>query len=50
LGIVNLFLLGYTVCSWIGIFIFSVMITWCFNAQPNIVRFCITILKIRLNI
>lgn len=27
LGIVILFLLGYTVCSWIGIFIFSVMIT-----------------------
>ena len=44
LGIVNLFLLGYTVCSWIGIFIFSVMITWCFNTQPNIVRSCITIL------
>ena len=48
LGIVNLFLLGYTVCSWIGIFIFSVMITWCFNAQPNIVRFCITILILGL--
>lgn len=44
LGIVNLFLLGYTVCSWIGILIFSVMITWCFNTQPNIVRSCITIL------
>lgn len=48
LGMVNLFLLGYTVCSWIGIFIFSVMITWCFNAQPNIVRFCITILILGL--
>ena len=48
LGIVNLFLLVYTVCSWIGIFIFSVMITRCFNAQPNIVRFCITILILGL--
>lgn len=48
LGIVNLFLLGYTVCSWIGIFVFSVMITWCFNTQPNIVRFCITILILGL--
>ena len=24
------------------------MITWCFNAQPNIVRFCITILILGL--
>lgn len=43
-GIIDLYLLGYNVCSWIGYLVLSVFVAWCFNKQPGIIKLCIAIM------
>ena len=43
-NIVDLYLLTYNICSWIGYFILSIMVAWCFNKQPCVIKMCIMLI------
>lgn len=45
-GLIDLYLLGYNICSWVGFFFISMSIAWLFNKQPVIIKFCISIIII----
>lgn len=45
-GVIDLFLLGYNISSWVGFFILSIFIACCFNKQPSIIKMLVVIIII----
>lgn len=45
-GVIDLYLLGYNISSWVGYLILSIFIAWCFNKQPSIIKMLIAIIII----
>lgn len=44
--LIDLYLWGYNICSWVGFFCISMSMAWLFNKQPVIIKFCISIIII----
>lgn len=40
-GVINLSYFSYNLCSWIGLLTLSIIVAWCFNTQPGIIKFFI---------